>query len=115
MRGGVCPAGSRGCRAPVIHMVIVRGPARARPRISSPIPLSGARCQLGRRAEEKREGRGVLFVCLLACFVLFKGVFADHSREWPRNATVLRCAGQTGRLNQRWSEGYGPFDGMRFR
>lgn len=72
---GVCPAGSRGCHAPVIHMVIVRGSARAQPRISSPVPLSGARCQPGegRRGEKKGEGRGTLFVCLLACFVLFRG------------------------------------------
>lgn len=49
--------------APVIHMVIVRGPARAEPRISSPVPLSGFYCQL---REERR-------VCLLACFCFISG------------------------------------------
>lgn len=69
--GGVCPAGSGGCHAPVIHMVIVRGPARAQPHISSPVPLSGSRCQPGeeRREERRREGNAVcLFACLL-CFI----------------------------------------------
>lgn len=28
-----------------------------------------------------------MFVCLPALFYL--GVFADHSRDWPRNVTVL--------------------------
>lgn len=69
--GGVCPAGSRGCHAPVIHMVIVRGPARAQPHISSPVPLSASRCQPGeeRREERRWEGNAVcLFACLL-CFI----------------------------------------------
>ncbi|KAG7225778.1 hypothetical protein INR49_014429 [Caranx melampygus] len=39
-------------------MVIVRGPARAQPRISSPVPLSGARCQPGEERGEEREKKG---------------------------------------------------------
>lgn len=72
--GGVCPAGSRGCHAPVIHMVIVRGPARAKPHISSPVPLSGSHCQPGeeRREERRREGNAI---CLFACLLLFYLVF----------------------------------------
>ena len=74
VRGGVCPAGSRGCRAPVIHMVIVRGPARAQPYISSPVSLTGSRWQPGeeRREERRKGGDHCLFVCLPA-FVLFRG------------------------------------------
>lgn len=86
------PAGIRGHRAPVIHMVIGRGPARTEPRISSPGPLSGFYCQLREeRREERREGRaGSLFACLPA-FVLFRVFFffADHSSDWPRNVTAL--------------------------
>lgn len=73
-------------------MVIVRGPARAQPHISSPVPLSGS-CLPTRGGEERRKEKGgerCLFVCLPALFYL--GVFADHSSDWPRNLTVLRGA-----------------------
>lgn len=71
---GVCvyPAGSRGCHVPVIHMVIVRGLASAQPHIISLAPHSGSHCQSGQNNREVEEGR-MLFVCLLACFVLFRG------------------------------------------
>lgn len=101
-------------------MVIVRGPARVQPHISSPVPFSGSHCQPGeeRRGEKKGEGRGTLFVCLLALFYL--GVFADHSSDWPRNVTVLCRAEWTPDSAMEESdfllergEGHGAFGGIR--
>lgn len=61
-----------------------------------------------------------MFVCLPALFYL--GVFADHSRDWPRNVTMLCRADWTPEsameasdfLLER-SEGHKPFDGMRWQ
>lgn len=87
--GSVPSAGSRIHHAPVIHMVIVRGPARAQTHISSPVPQSSSHCQPGEECREERRMEGNA-ICLFACLLLFYlGVFADHSSDWPRNVTVL--------------------------
>lgn len=71
--GGVYPPGNRGRHGPVIHMVVVTVPARAQPISARLLPSLAVVASQGRRGEKKGSDRGMMFVCLLACFVLFRG------------------------------------------